>query len=143
MVIKYFYIFFLFIQGLEFIYSQRGHPLLIVDDFLYRKNRGNYWRCIRCSKFKCKSRLILRRNDTPLKVEAHTHGPENEKISWGRRVLQTIKDTNQSIFLNNGKIKLPTRHPHFTVTYLHPGDEDEDHKMVAKFDNQDSYHDIQ
>lgn len=105
---------------MEFIYSQRGHPLLIVDDYLYRKNRGNYWRCIRCSKFKCKSRLILRRNDSPLKIEVHTHGPETEKISWGRRVLETIKDSSpdQGFLLPKGKIKLPTRHPHFTVTYL-------------------------
>lgn len=76
--------------GLEFIYSQRGRPLLVVDNFLFRKNRGSYWRCIRCTKNRCKCRLILRPNRDPIVVEKHSHGPETEKIMFGRTVRTTM-----------------------------------------------------
>lgn len=85
-------LFVLIFQGLDFIYSQRGHPLIVIDNYLYRKNRGAYWRCIRCTKYKCKSRLILRPNQSPVVAEKHSHGPEREKISWGRKVKSTIAD---------------------------------------------------
>lgn len=71
---------------MDFIYSQRGRPLIVIDGYLYRKNRDAYWRCIRCTKFKCKSRLILRPGRDPVCIERHSHGPENEKIEWGRKV---------------------------------------------------------
>lgn len=74
---------------MDYILSQRGRPLIVVDGFLYRKNRGAYWRCIRCTKFKCKSRLILRPDRDPVCVEKHSHGPEKEKIEWGRKVKKT------------------------------------------------------
>lgn len=76
--------------GLEFIYSQRGRPLLVVDNYLFRKNRGSYWRCIRCTKNKCKCRLILRAGREPQIVEMHSHGPETEKITFGRKVKTTM-----------------------------------------------------
>lgn len=78
------------VVGLEFIYSQRGRPLLVVNNYLFRKNRGSYWRCIRCTKFRCKCRLILRAGDTPLVVDQHSHGPETEKIQYGRKVKSTM-----------------------------------------------------
>lgn len=71
---------------MDYILSQRGRPLIVVDGYLYRKNRGAYWRCIRCTKFKCKSRLILRADREPVCVEKHSHAPEKEKIEWGRKV---------------------------------------------------------
>lgn len=101
-------------KGLEYIFSQRGHPLLIVDGFLYRKNRGSYWRCIRCTKYKCRSRLILKRNEPPITIEDHTHGPETEKIAWGRKVLDTIKHEEDVPFQ---KIKIPARNRHCDVDY--------------------------
>lgn len=70
---------------MDYILSQRGRPLIVVDGFLYRKNRGAYWRCIRCTKYKCKSRLILRPGRQPVCVEKHSHAPEKEKIEWGRK----------------------------------------------------------
>lgn len=71
---------------MDYIYSQRGRPLIVFNGFLYRKNRGAYWRCIRCTKHRCKSRLILRANRQPVCIENHSHGPEKEKIEWGRKV---------------------------------------------------------
>lgn len=97
-------------QGLDFIYSQRGHPLIVIDNYLYRKNRGAYWRCIRCTKHKCKSRLILRPNQSPIVAEGHTHGPEREKISWGRKVKSTI-----AVKQDHGKVTLTKRQPQFDV----------------------------
>lgn len=73
-------------ENMDFIYSQRGRPLIVVDGYLYRKNRGAYWRCIRCTKYRCKSRLILRPNREPVCIAKHSHGPEKEKIEWGRKV---------------------------------------------------------
>lgn len=77
-------------ENLDFIYSQRGRPLIVVDGYLYRKNRAAYWRCIRCTKYRCKSRLILRPDREPVCIEKHSHGPEKEKIEWGRKVRSTV-----------------------------------------------------
>lgn len=81
---------------MDFIYSQRGRPLIVVDGYLFRKNRGAYWRCIRCTKYRCKSRLILREGRVPLCIEKHSHGPEKEKIEWGRKVRSNVGYQNQS-----------------------------------------------
>lgn len=97
---------FYFIAGLDFIYSQRGRPLIVVNNYLFRKNRGSYWRCIRCTKNKCKCRLILK-DGVPLVVEEHSHGPETEKIAFGRKVAAYVPsklDTPVQLFL---------RQPHF------------------------------
>lgn len=101
---------FFFFQGMDFIYSQRGKPLIVIDNYLYRKNRGAYWRCIRCTKYKCKSRLILRPNQDPIVAEKHSHGPEREKINWGRKVKSTAGHK-----LGSGRILLTKRQPQFDV----------------------------
>lgn len=77
-------------ESMDFIYSQRGRPLIVIDGYLYRKNRGAYWRCIRCTKYRCKSRLILRPDRDPVCIEKHSHGPEKEKIDWGRKLRSSI-----------------------------------------------------
>uniref|UniRef100_A0A1B0GN84 FLYWCH-type domain-containing protein n=1 Tax=Phlebotomus papatasi TaxID=29031 RepID=A0A1B0GN84_PHLPP len=69
--------------GLDFIYSQRGHPLLIIDDYLFRHNRGHYWRCIGCTKYSCRSRVILKPGRQPWCIGEHTHPQETEKIRCG------------------------------------------------------------
>lgn len=81
--------------GLEFIYSQRGRPLLVVDNYLFRKNRGSYWRCIRCTKNRCKCRLILRPDREPVVIEQHSHGSETEKITFGRKVKTSMSLTTR------------------------------------------------
>lgn len=111
--------------GLEFIYSQRGRPLLVLNNYLYRKNRKNYWRCIRCTKYKCKSRLIMKPDKSLIDINGHTHGPETGKIKWGRSIKSTLEEN--SLVLNNAPleilndlmipkaIKLPIRQPHFNT----------------------------
>jgi hypothetical protein len=55
--------------------------LLIVNDFVYRRNRDYYWRCIRCTTHKCRASLILSDNDfVTLCITDHTHPPETEKL---------------------------------------------------------------
>lgn len=103
------------LSGLEYIFSQRGYPLLVVDNYLFRKNRGPYWRCIRCTKDKCKCRIILQENQSPRIVDVHTHGPETEKINFGRKVKQTVFHNNKLLKTKNGvgTVQLCLRHPHF------------------------------
>uniref|UniRef100_A0A1B0CAM1 FLYWCH-type domain-containing protein n=1 Tax=Lutzomyia longipalpis TaxID=7200 RepID=A0A1B0CAM1_LUTLO len=69
--------------SLDFICSQRGHPLLIIGEYLYRHNRGHYWRCIGCTKYNCRSRIILKPGRPPWCIGAHTHPPETDKIQNG------------------------------------------------------------
>ncbi|XP_052864892.1 modifier of mdg4-like isoform X25 [Anopheles cruzii] len=78
------------LSKMEFISSQRGYPLLVINGYLYRKNRGNYWRCIRCTKNKCHSRLIIRKGHAVSSYEKHTHGPETTKIQRGRQALRAL-----------------------------------------------------
>uniref|UniRef100_A0A182S6H5 BEN domain-containing protein n=1 Tax=Anopheles maculatus TaxID=74869 RepID=A0A182S6H5_9DIPT len=70
----------------EYIRSQRGYPLLVLKNFLFRKNRGRYWRCIRCTKYKCRSRVTLKDDGVVLYSGKHTHGPETAKIQMGRKL---------------------------------------------------------
>lgn len=69
-----------FIKGLMCVVSQRKKPLVVIEDFLYRRNRDNYWRCIRCSSEKCRASLILNEDSYTLCITEHTHGPETEKL---------------------------------------------------------------
>lgn len=112
---------FLTDDNLEFIYSQRGHPLLIIDSYLYRKNRGVYWRCIRCTKYQCKSRIILRNNLPPIRIETHSHGPETEKINYGRQFLK-----NLNLHSQNHQAVILQRQKHCKVDFVNIIDDDED-----------------
>lgn len=91
----------------------------MVDKYLYRKNRGSYWRCIRCTKYKCRSRLILKAGCAPKSIEKHTHGPETEKISWGRSLLSNNLELSKE---NERRIKISNRQPHCKVDYVLPNE---------------------
>ncbi|XP_004530735.1 modifier of mdg4 isoform X5 [Ceratitis capitata] len=99
------------INDLEFIYSQRGHPLIVLNRFLFRKNRSRYWRCLRCTKYKCRARLICSSKRIVRLFGVHTHGEESEKIDCGRRLRGELKTSD----LNEGdlysKLRLIKRHP--------------------------------
>lgn len=96
----------------------------MVDNYLFRKNRGPYWRCIRCTKDKCKCRIILQENQSPRVVDVHTHGPETEKINFGRKVKQTVFQNNKLLRTKNGvgAVQLCLRHPHFKSDNIHDGE---------------------
>ncbi|XP_049276928.1 modifier of mdg4-like isoform X24 [Anopheles funestus] len=102
----------------EYILSQRGYPLLVMNNFLFRKNRGRYWRCIRCTKYKCRSRVTLKDNDLVLYSGTHTHGPETAKIQMGRKARDS-----EAQHINYGNDAVPYRHymarqPHCKVDVL-------------------------
>uniref|UniRef100_A0A1I8PGR7 BTB domain-containing protein n=1 Tax=Stomoxys calcitrans TaxID=35570 RepID=A0A1I8PGR7_STOCA len=80
-------------QALEYIYSSRGTPLLVLDNFLYRKNRERYWRCLRFDKHHCTARLTISKNGCVRLAGVHTHGREQERIYQGRK--QEKKLSNQ------------------------------------------------
>lgn len=116
---------FVLLQGLDFIYSQRGRPLLVVDNYLYRKNRGKYWRCIRCTKYKCRSRLILTEGNKAQVIEKHTHGPERDKIDWGRKVKTSMPKIFKAS-IDTMAVQLCTRQPHFDSEIIKAAEEDVD-----------------
>uniref|UniRef100_A0A182PMZ2 FLYWCH-type domain-containing protein n=1 Tax=Anopheles epiroticus TaxID=199890 RepID=A0A182PMZ2_9DIPT len=99
---------------LEYILSQRGYPLLVVKNYLFRKNRDRYWRCIRCTKYKCRSRVILRgKQGIVVNMGKHTHGPETAKIEMGRK----IRDGAAKLPSGSGK-PFVVRQAHCHVDYL-------------------------
>lgn len=84
-----FLFFFAFLKGdqLLCIYSQRKRPLLIVNNYLYRKNRDNYWRCVRCTSQKCRASLILNSySNVTLCILEHSHPAETDKINKSAKV---------------------------------------------------------
>ena len=91
-------------SNIYFIQSQRKKPLLIVNDYLYRRNRDSYWRCIRCTSQKCRASLILSDSEfVTLCITDHTHPPETDKIrnkekyAFDSSILESIKADKESI----------------------------------------------
>lgn len=87
--------FFLFHAGgsiLKYIYSQRGHPLIVLNNYLYRKNRGKYWRCLVSYKYGCKASLVV--DATEVKVMGkHNHVEDLRKISQYRKIGQPVQQS--------------------------------------------------
>nr|XP_029723711.1 modifier of mdg4-like isoform X22 [Aedes albopictus] len=67
-----------------FIRSQRGAPLLALDNFIYRCERvrktRSYWLCIRYKSSKCNGRVICQGNKI-LKVTHHCHVNDEQRIN--------------------------------------------------------------
>ncbi|KAL9893472.1 modifier of mdg4-like isoform X17 [Glossina fuscipes] len=75
---------------LKYIYSQRGHPLIVLNNYLYRKNRGKYWRCLVSYKYGCKASLVV--DATEVKVMGkHNHVEDLRKISQYRKIGQPLQ----------------------------------------------------
>ncbi|KAG5672373.1 hypothetical protein PVAND_002505 [Polypedilum vanderplanki] len=90
---------------LQYVISQRKKPLVVVDDYLYRRNRDNYWRCIRCSSKKCRASLLLTEESYTLLITEHTHLPETEKLK------------NKELFPFNYALLTPPQ-PHLSAEYV-------------------------
>lgn len=73
-----------------FIRSQRGAPLVVHSDFVYRCERKivqrTYWLCIRYKSHKCNARLILNGNVIH-KATNHNH-PVDERANDQHRNLE-------------------------------------------------------
>lgn len=77
---------------MEIIYSQRGHPLIVYHNFVYRKNRGKYWRCINDNSLKCSARLTISNGRITKFVGYHSHDVDLKKIAKGRKLRQAISN---------------------------------------------------
>ncbi|XP_073819442.1 modifier of mdg4-like isoform X9 [Musca autumnalis] len=75
-------------QALQYIYSPRGIPLLILDNYLYRKNREKYWRCCRFAKYQCKARLTISNSNYIRMGGVHNHEREYDQIRQGRKLMK-------------------------------------------------------
>ncbi|KNC31572.1 hypothetical protein FF38_12844 [Lucilia cuprina] len=83
---------------LEYIYTPRGTPLVILDNYLYRNNRKNYWRCFRFLKFSCKARLIIDAFGLIKTAGIHTHEREYEKINCGKKLLKSWSNSAENLY---------------------------------------------
>ncbi|XP_046804952.1 uncharacterized protein LOC124419444 isoform X1 [Lucilia cuprina] len=86
------------INILEYIYTPRGTPLVILDNYLYRNNRKNYWRCFRFLKFSCKARLIIDAFGLIKTAGIHTHEREYEKINCGKKLLKSWSNSAENLY---------------------------------------------
>lgn len=62
----------------------------------------------------------------------HSHGPETEKINFGRKVKQTVFHNNKLLKTKNGvgTVQLCLRHPHFKSDEIYEEvDDDVDDSM--------------
>lgn len=75
---------------MKYIYSVRGAPLLILDNYLYRKNREKYWRCYRFAKYHCTARLTISSSDYIRMAGVHNHAREYDTIRQRRKSLQNL-----------------------------------------------------
>lgn len=83
---------------MEYIYTPRGTPLVILDDYLYRNNREKYWRCFRFIKYSCKARLIIDAFGLIKTAGIHTHEREYEKINFGRKLLKSWSNSTEKVY---------------------------------------------
>lgn len=79
-----------------FIRSQRGAPLLIHSNYLYRCerkiNKRFYWLCLGYKKSKCTARIILEGNAL-CKITPHNHQADSRAIDT-RLVLKNLEDSD-------------------------------------------------
>jgi hypothetical protein len=68
---------------LEYLASQKGHPLLYYDGFVYKKDRVSkdtqHWRCVETSKLNCFARISTEGDavkDIPGQLRDHNHAPD-------------------------------------------------------------------
>uniref|UniRef100_A0A1A9WMN2 FLYWCH-type domain-containing protein n=1 Tax=Glossina brevipalpis TaxID=37001 RepID=A0A1A9WMN2_9MUSC len=65
--------------NIKYIYSQRGRPEIVLNNYLYRKNREKYWRCLRFSQHKCRASLIIDANRVRV-YRDHNHEDETKTL---------------------------------------------------------------
>ncbi|KFB53271.1 AGAP003439-PN-like protein [Anopheles sinensis] len=83
--------------GRAFIRSQRGAPLLVKDNFIYRceRTRGNrsYWLCVRYKSYKCTGRIICQGNAV-MKQTGHTHQTDHARLAQSTKVVYDLTKIN-------------------------------------------------
>ena len=79
---------------LQFVKSNKGHNLLVVDGFTFRKETiiktKTFWRCTEFDRRKCRARCHTQ-DDNIIKISAHSHGPDAAKIET-RKAMHLIRE---------------------------------------------------
>lgn len=128
-------------SDVQYVYSRRGHPWIVLNDYLYFKNRGIYWRCLGLLKYKCPARLVLCNGKIERATGIHTHANEYERIRSGKLQEKHLiagnsdKET-EGEDCRNPNIKTKRRRPQRLIEE-HDGDDKEssfllDENMVIK-----------
>lgn len=61
---------------------------MLLDNYLYRNNRGKYWRCFNFIKHCCKARLIIDQLGLVKKTGEHTHEQVHGRINFNRQYIK-------------------------------------------------------
>lgn len=95
----------------SFIRSQRGAPLIVHRDFIYRCERKiskrTYWLCIRYKGHKCNARLILNGNAICKETE-HNHGTDG-RASDANIEFKNLEDSDVGVWVK-GLLKQEVKH---------------------------------
>lgn len=94
-----------------FIRSQRGAPLILHSNFVYRCERKiqskTYWLCIRYKRDKCNGRLIIKGNRIT-KETTHSHDVD-ERANDKNVELKSLEDDDLDNWLLINQIDAPRR----------------------------------
>lgn len=78
---------------LEFVKSNKGCDLLLVDGYTFRRDKTvkdkSYWKCTDYDKFKCRGRYRTDGEDI-VKVTTHNHAPDAAKVEV-KRAMAKVK----------------------------------------------------
>uniref|UniRef100_A0A182MES3 BEN domain-containing protein n=1 Tax=Anopheles culicifacies TaxID=139723 RepID=A0A182MES3_9DIPT len=98
--------------GHKFIRSQRGLPLLVRDNFIYRcertRNYRSYWLCIRYKTNQCKGRIICQKNAV-LKETRHCHPDDHSRLNNSVESFVDLSQINIDEWVNCNKYKCRSR----------------------------------
>lgn len=90
---------------LAFIRSQRGAPLLVHDEFVYRCERKSstrtYWLCVGYKRFKCNARIICEGNRHIKCTTHYSHGADRDRIQKGQLEYHSMSEADRDVFLNS------------------------------------------
>lgn len=75
--------------NIKYIYSRRGRPEIVLNNYLYRKNREKYWRCLRFSQHKCRASLIIDANQVRV-FRDHNHEDESKTLKEYVKMGQSL-----------------------------------------------------
>ncbi|XP_013102008.1 modifier of mdg4 isoform X12 [Stomoxys calcitrans] len=90
--------------NLEYLVNHRGQTRIVLNDYLYTKNRSKYWRCLRAKRCDCKARLIVSQDkggSIDKIIGMHNHNNEYEEILRVRQYNQSSAKTEQSPLRRN------------------------------------------
>ena len=80
---------------LEYQSSQKGKPMLVLDGFLFVKEKGVIgdkvsWKCSNYFNMRCAARVQTNRDEVVRRVHEHNHAADIAKVE-AKAVLQNMK----------------------------------------------------